>query len=130
MSKSITIPADRGNPVVVTINGKTYSYSAGSTQTVPDEVADLLSNSEALKPVPGGAGTPLRAAGLYDGDDYVPVFVASDGSLRVKKSDIAAVVEAELPEAELPAVTSDDDGSVLTVVDGVWAAVAPEASST
>ena len=119
MSKSVRIPSDRGNPVVVRINNVEYIYTAGSTQTVPDEVAALLEGSQAETPVPGGMGTPLRAAGLYDGADYVPVYVASDGSLRVKKSDI----EAAVPD-ELPAVTAEDDDSVLIVADGVWT-VAP-----
>ena len=40
--------------MVVVINGVKYVYEAGSTVTVPDEVALLISESEDLKPVPAG----------------------------------------------------------------------------
>ncbi len=39
MSKTITIPTGVGNPVSVVVNGRKFSYPAGTTQTVPDEVA-------------------------------------------------------------------------------------------
>lgn len=42
MSKSITIPTNRGSRIVVTINGTTYTYQAGATETVPDEVAAII----------------------------------------------------------------------------------------
>lgn len=46
MSKTITIPDDRGSRVYVTINGRDYVYTAGETVTVPDEVAALFENNE------------------------------------------------------------------------------------
>lgn len=47
--KTVLIPGDY-NPFVLNINGVIYSYKAGTTQTVPDEIADLIENIESLKP--------------------------------------------------------------------------------
>lgn len=49
MSQTITIPSDR-NPYVVEINGVKYEYKAGSSVTVPDEVAALIANNAANAP--------------------------------------------------------------------------------
>lgn len=49
MSKTRLIPSN-DNPFVCIINGVPYSYAAGSTQVVPDEVASLIDNINALKP--------------------------------------------------------------------------------
>lgn len=51
MSKSVTVPTNKGNPVIVYCNGKKYIYTAGETATVPDEVAELFANSKATEPV-------------------------------------------------------------------------------
>ena len=40
------------------INGKTYRYPSGTVQNVPDEVASLIENINALTPVPGLPGKP------------------------------------------------------------------------
>ena len=51
MSKVITIPK-YNNPLVVNINNKVYSYQAGATVEVPDEVAAAIENALALVPKP------------------------------------------------------------------------------
>lgn len=55
MSKSIKIPAGI-DPWVCQINEKTYSYPAGSTQTVPDEVAALIGDNAAMESTENNAG--------------------------------------------------------------------------
>lgn len=50
MSQSITIPADRGSRITVTINGVKYVYAAGETATVPDEVAAAIADMLAMDP--------------------------------------------------------------------------------
>lgn len=49
MSKSVKIPAGP-DPWVCRINEKTYSYPAGTTQTVPDEVAAVIAANQAMEP--------------------------------------------------------------------------------
>ena len=55
MSKSVKIPAEP-NPWVCRINEKTYSYPAGTTQTVPDEVAEIIAANAAMAPQESTAG--------------------------------------------------------------------------
>lgn len=52
MSKTITIPADRGSRLFITVNGTEYACAAGITMTVPDEVAEVIANM--LAEDPGG----------------------------------------------------------------------------
>ena len=50
MSQSVKIPSNMKPNWICEINGKTYSYTAGSTQSVPDEVASLITQINAMKP--------------------------------------------------------------------------------
>ena len=52
----------------------------------------------------------------------------SDGDAIVYDATAGIWKAAKL--STLPAVTGDDDGTVLTVVDGEWAAVLPETPET
>lgn len=49
MAVGRTIPTS-ADPWVCTINGKKYSYAAGSTETVPNEVAAVIDNEKKLQP--------------------------------------------------------------------------------
>lgn len=65
------------------------------------------------------------------------VYEAMGGSDSFSETDIATGIEqisevatpAPAPEPELPEVTSDDNGDVLTVVDGAWAKAEPSGGS-
>lgn len=50
MAKTVKIP-EYMNPFVCEINGKRYSYEAGVTVSVPDEVAALISDIQANLPI-------------------------------------------------------------------------------
>lgn len=57
MSKSITIPTNRGSRITVVINEEEYVYAAGETVTVPNEVAALIEDAIANEP----SGTRVSA---------------------------------------------------------------------
>lgn len=52
MSKVITIPTNR-NPFEIMVNNRSYSYQAGASIEVPDEVANAIENALALEPKQG-----------------------------------------------------------------------------
>ena len=51
MSKTITIPTNC-NPYIVVINNHVYTYKAGDTVEVPDEVAEAIEDALELEPKP------------------------------------------------------------------------------
>ena len=56
-------------------------------------------------------------------EDSGDVFYFSGGSWAAADDDVAGIVAALLNKGALPAVTSTDNGKVLGVNNGVWAAV-------
>lgn len=62
MSKSVTIPTYMQPDWFCTINNTTYRYKAGTTQTVPDEVAELIEAINAQQPVENPPETPEEMA--------------------------------------------------------------------
>lgn len=79
-----------------------------------DETAQLI-----LSKIEGGGGGASALSELSD----VNLTSPSDG--QVLHYDGTKWINTT-PVAELPAVTSDDNGKILKVVNGVWTAVLPE----
>lgn len=97
-----------------------------------------MTTPEALKAVYAAlGGTAADVAGLVTTPEIIEKLAAllAAGEIAVlptvSASDNGKVLTvssgewaAVMPTAELPAVTGDDDDKVLTVVDGAWAAAA------
>ena len=87
MSTTITIPRDKGNPVVVVLNGKKYTYAAGETVSVPDDVAALLAANNQEAVIYGRRATsPIEAAQRTGNSGGVPAMVDDQGTIYVPES--------------------------------------------
>lgn len=109
MAKTVTIPAG-DNPFICKINDVYYSYPAGATVEVPDEVAALIQ---------ANAGNREKSNGLSD------IAIPRDGetgNVLTRTADGAKWATPAAPEPELPSVSGSDNGKVLKVVEGAWAA--------
>jgi len=106
MSKTITIPSDKGNPVVVVINGESYKYTAGETVTVPDKVAELL-EANAHNVIYGRAAAAPLGGDLYDGGNGAPVKVAPNGRMFVDSADALRGVYVENHKLIIPAASEE-----------------------
>ena len=125
MSKTVTIPADLSR-IEITINGVQYTYKGGETVTVPDEVAALLETNAANRPSGTRPVEDPKNAGLYDGEDFIPVYTDSKGALRIKKSDVQGAVPASGGGAFI--VTVEDGETENTyVADKTFAEIAAAA---
>ena len=92
MSKTITIPTGMGNPVVVVLNGKKYSYAAGATETVPDEVAALFESNDEQSVIYGRRATaPLEAPKRQATKGGIPIRADDHGNLF---GDASASIDA------------------------------------
>jgi len=95
MAKTITIPTGRGDPVFVTLNGKKYTYRAGETVSVPDEVAALFESNDQENVIYGRRATAPLEAPQRKTSAGVPVSTDDDGNLYVPETEIAgAALEA------------------------------------
>lgn len=93
MSKTITIPSDRGSRVFVTINRHSYVYKAGATETVPDEVAALFESNDYAAITPRRGVSPLEPGEYIAlGTDTLPVGTDDAGNLYVPKASIIETV--------------------------------------
>lgn len=108
MAKTVTIPAG-DNPFICKINDVYYSYPAGATVEVPDEVAALIQ---------ANAGNREKSNGLSD------IAIPRDGNVDdvLTRTADGAAWATPSSGSSLPTVTADDNGDVLTVVEGAWAA--------
>lgn len=102
MAKTITIPTDLGyeNQMVLTINGKTYSYTPGDTVSVPDEVAALIADMERQQP--SGTRAPAIQADWYENDSSSSAYIRN----RPFYTDGETVVP--LPDQYLPAAATKE----------------------
>lgn len=105
-----------------------YVKTGGTAATVAglETVSEVLAAYTALV---DGAGSVIGAGAvgtteLADG----AVTGAKIAAGTIAESNLVEAVATKLNATELPAVTAADNGSVLTVVNGAWATVAPESA--
>lgn len=79
--KTITVPSDWGNPVVVEINtGEKVVLTAGTTVSVPEEVASVIENAIANLPKSKPAESEVLTIHKLDlQDDPIDIFSLADG---------------------------------------------------
>lgn len=92
MSKSVKIPAGV-DPWVCRINEKTYSYPAGSTQTVPDEVATLISDNRAQEPAENKAGVGKFLRKTATGTEWADVPLPSGAAVEDAAGETVTATE-------------------------------------
>ena len=110
MSKTITIPSDKGNPVFVTLNGVRYTYRAGETVSVPDEVAALFESNAAENVIYGRRAThPLEAPERKGTSEGIPVMTDDNGNLYADAGSAAATVLGEIYVEGHKLIIPDDE---------------------
>ena len=138
--KTVKIPTC-ANPFVVIVNGIKYTYPAGATIEVPDDVAEVIEQHEEAKTEPAPVAPPY--SGGMNGDDILAAAKAytdkkCEGAGDVKVIDMRNYVFSDgttfndaimmLFSGQATTLAKDDDGSfwadvntdkpIMFVVDG------------
>jgi len=111
MSKTIKIPEGRGNPVFVVLNGVRYTYTAGDTVSVPDEVAALFENNENENVIYGRrAAHPLEAPERKGDKAGIPVMTDDNGNMYADTDEAAMAVLGEIYVEGHKLIIPNDEG--------------------
>lgn len=111
--KTVTIPTIGSDPYKITINGYTYSYKAGSTVSVPDEVAAAIENAVRLfpaevSPVDGSVFTLDGNAGTWNVAKGVDSAPAQGSEFTVTSGGVwQAIEDAKVTDEQLKSATED-----------------------
>ena len=116
MAKTVKIP-EYATRLEITINSKTYVYKGGTTVSVPDEVAELLSANAAEAPSGVRATSEAKNAGLLpDGsEDAVPVYTDGNGYMKVTDTNMTRVIHFEGSGEDYSADTSWNKAFSMTL---------------
>lgn len=104
-----------GETYTMTVNGVSESVTASA---MLDSVVCILAITGGSAVISSGDGTDYTFTALTDG--YVPI----EGTYTISLTKSVPSVAPAWTNA-LPAVTEEDDGDVLTVVDGAWDKATP-----
>lgn len=114
--KTVKIP-ENVTRLEVAINGRTYVYKGGTTVSVPDEVAELLSANAAEAPSGVRATGEVKNAGLVpDGyEEQIPVYTDPVGNLLIpSNTNEARVVQFTQSDGSITA--TPDRKKIYTMV--------------
>lgn len=116
--KTVRIP-NTGSLWVCFINGARYAYEGGSTQNVPDEVADLIASSASVFPPaptePEDPFVPDNVAGGYVKPSELDAYAKlTDLSDYAKKADLPMDYQGQDSMDELTAVLGTALGGTIT----------------
>ena len=143
MSKSVKIP-ESDHPFICEINGVVYKYQEGTTQVVPDEVAELIGDINELAPkekrLPGLKGqvwtrdekgygywddlttnseNPWKIAPLGDGEDDTQNIVdclEEYGKCELIRGETYIISQLSMPDGT-KLYCSDNEKAILLLID-------------
>lgn len=106
--KTVTIPTC-ANPFVVIVNGIKYTYPAGATVEVPDEVAEVIEQHEEAKPEPAPVLPPY--SGGMNGDE---ILAAAKAYTDTKVGNIGGDVYTRQEDNEYIIAFYRNDGKTVS----------------
>ena len=124
--KTVVIPITEKKYWECEINGVTYRYEAGTTQSVPDEVASVIANIYGMTPTPAPAPGTVGQVWTRTSEgaewesipapekELPPVTVLDYGKV-LKVNSVNLVPTVQWSASDIPGYTPADDGKVLTV---------------
>lgn len=122
--KTVTIPTC-ANPFVVIVNGIKYTYPAGATVEVPDDVAEVIEQHEEAKPEPAPVMPPFASVPSSGGGGGLPVVElttdiseASDTQVSLNAEESAALTAAY--DKTLPCIIKYSSNGMVTVAQFIY----------